>query len=350
MYQPKYAISNSILQNIGKVEASRAIIMSAPLVPAWEAKFREEAMYRTVHFGTHLEGNELNFTEAVNVLEGKKVEARDRDVQEVLNYRQVLKYIDEIKDREEFKVSEEDILKLHKFTVERILEKEQSGLYRSSAVVVKNSQTGEISFRPPPAIEVPYLVDEFLRWLNAKETRDLHPVLQAGITHYELVRVHPFVDGNGRVARAVATLVMYLQEYDIKKFFSLEEHFDRDAAEYYSALQEVSKNGNDLTPWLIYFTKTLGAELLNVRKRVERLSVDMRIKEKLGGKQLSLNERQMRIMEYVQKVGYIENRTFRELLPKVSDDTILRDLKVLINEGILKKEGITKSSRYVLKK
>lgn len=349
MYSPKYTISNQILSNIGKVEASRAIILSAPLVPAWEARFREEALYRTVHYGTHLEGNELNFTEAVNVLEGKKVEGRDRDVQEVLNYRQVLKYIDEIKDRREFKVSEEDILKVHRFTVERILDKEQSGVYRTSAVVVKNSQTGEISFRPPPSIEVPYLVDEFLRWLNGKETRELHPVLQAGITHYELVRIHPFVDGNGRVARAVATLVMYLQDYDIKNFFSLEEHFDKDAAEYYSALQEVSKQ-SDLTPWLLYFTKTLDLELLNVRKRVERLSVDMRIKEKLGGKQLSLNERQMRIMEYVQKVGYIENKTFRELLPKVSDDTILRDLKVLIQEGILKKEGITKSSRYVLRK
>lgn len=349
MYSPKYTISNQILSNIGKVEASRAIILSAPLVPAWEARFREEALYRTVHYGTHLEGNELNFTEAVNVLEGKKVEGRDRDVQEVLNYRQVLKYIDEIKDRKEFKVSEEDVLKLHRLTVERILEKEQSGVYRTSAVVVKNSQTGEISFRPPPSIEVPYLVDEFLRWLNGKETRELHPVLQAGITHYELVRIHPFVDGNGRVARAVATLVMYLQDYDIKNFFSLEEHFDKDAMEYYRALQEVSKQ-SDLTPWLLYFTKTLELELLNVRKRVERLSVDMRIKEKLGGKQLSLNERQMRIMEYVQKVGYIENKTFRELLPKVSDDTILRDLKVLIQEGILKKEGITKSSRYVLRK
>ena len=350
MYQPKYTITNGILQNIGKIEGSRAIILSAPLVPAWEARFREEAMFRTVHYGTHLEGNELNFSEAVNVLEGKKVEGRDRDVQEVLNYRQVLKYIDDIKDRREFKIGEEDILKVHKFTVERILEKEQSGVYRSSAVVVKNSQTGEISFRPPPAIEVPYLTEEFLRWLNSKETRELHPVIQAAITHYELVRIHPFVDGNGRVARAIATLVMYLQDYDIKRFFSLEEHFDKEPAEYYAALQEVSKAENDLTPWLTYFTKMLDAELLNVRKKVERLSVDMRIKEKLGGKQISLNERQMRIMEYVQKVGYIENRTFRELLPKVSDDTILRDLKVLITEGILKKEGITKSSRYVLRK
>ena len=350
MYSPKYSISNGILQNIGKIEGSRAIILSAPLVPAWEARFREEAMFRTVHYGTHLEGNELNFSEAVNVLEGKKVEGRDRDVQEVLNYRQVLKYIDDIKDRREFKISEEDILKIHKFTVERILEKEQSGVYRSSAVVVKNSQTGEISFRPPPAIEVPYLTEEFLRWLNSKETRELHPVIQAAITHYELVRIHPFVDGNGRVARAIATLVMYLQDYDIKRFFSLEEHFDKEPSEYYAALQEVSKAENDLTPWLTYFTNMLDAELLNVRKKVERLSVDMRIKEKLGGKQISLNERQMRIMEYVQKVGYVENRTFRELLPKVSDDTILRDLKVLITEGILKKEGITKSSRYVLRK
>ncbi len=94
MFIPKYTITNKILKNIGIVEASREIIINAPLVPAWEAKFRKEAMERTVHHGTHLEGNPLSEEEVKDVLEGTEVIARDRDIQEILNYRNVLKFID----------------------------------------------------------------------------------------------------------------------------------------------------------------------------------------------------------------------------------------------------------------
>src|ERR1700730_9268849 len=99
MFNPKYQITRKILNNTAKIEAAKEIIQNAPLVPAWEAKFREEAIVRTVFHGTHIEGNELNFTEAKAVLEGKDVTARRRDVQEVLNYRQVLKYINSLVDK-----------------------------------------------------------------------------------------------------------------------------------------------------------------------------------------------------------------------------------------------------------
>ena len=94
MYLPKFSITNKILRNIGLVEAGREVIMNAPLVPAYEKKFREEAIVRTVHHGTHIEGNELNFSEAERVLKGQPVVARDRDIQEVINYRNVLNYLD----------------------------------------------------------------------------------------------------------------------------------------------------------------------------------------------------------------------------------------------------------------
>ena len=76
MFIPKFTITNSILKNIGIIEASREVIINAPLIPAWEAKFREEALVRTVHHGTHIEGNELNFTEAEKVLAGAKIVGR----------------------------------------------------------------------------------------------------------------------------------------------------------------------------------------------------------------------------------------------------------------------------------
>src|SRR3989344_1308350 len=94
MYDPKYSITNHILKYIGTFEAAREVIMNAPLVPAWEQKFREEAIVRTVHHGTHIEGNALNYTEAAQVVAGQEVVGRERDIQEILNYRNVLKFCD----------------------------------------------------------------------------------------------------------------------------------------------------------------------------------------------------------------------------------------------------------------
>ncbi len=354
MYQPKYNITNKILKDIGLVEAAREVITNAPLVPSWEAKFREEALMRTVHYGTHLEGNELNFTEAAHVLEGKEIVGKDRDIQEVINYRNVLKYIGGFGGNGligESEISEATIKHIHKLTVEKILPSDQCGVYRNSQVVVKNSQTGEISFKPPNALEVPFLMTDFSQWLKSQEAKEIHPVIQAGATHYELVRIHPFVDGNGRVARAVATLVLFSQGYDIKKFFSLEEHYDQDAQSYYNALQSVNmSNGNDLTQWLEYFVEGLAIELNRIKEKVQKLSVDIKLKNDLGGVQVALNERQLKLVEYIQQNGYMQSQIFREMFPSWSNDTIIRDLNALIKQGVIKKEGSTKGARYIMVK
>ena len=349
MYSPKYSITNKILKNIGLVEACREVIDNAPLVPAYEKKFREEAIIRTVHHGTHIEGNELNLTEAEQVIKGNPIVAKDRDIQEVLNYRNVLFYLDNIGKGEETKgkITEDVIKKIHTLTVEKIMNPENSGVYRKTQVVVKNSVTGEVTFRPPPAIEVPYLMADFTQWLNSINKDDLHPVLKAGITHYELVRIHPFIDGNGRMARATATLVLFLDEYNIKKFFSLEEYYDKNAADYYASLRSASEG--ELTSWLEYFTQGLAIELTRIKEKVQRLSTDIHLKEKLGGKQMFLTERQIGIMEYIQRVGFLTNQGFEDLFPKISEDTILRDLHDLIQKGIVKKEGRTKAARYLLR-
>lgn len=350
MYSPKYSITNKILKNIGIIEAAREVIINAPLVPAYEKKFREEAIVRTVHHGTHIEGNELNYTEAEKVLKGQPIVGRERDIQEIINYRNVIRFLDYVVTGEvsNKKITEEVIKKIHALTVEKILPEDKSGVYRKSQVVVKNSITGEVTFRPPPAIEVPYQMKDFLAWLNNLTKDEIHPVLKAGIVHYELVRIHPFLDGNGRMARAVATLVLFLEDYDIKKFFSLEEHYDKDAQRYYDALK--SAEGGDLTYWLEYFTEGLAIELTRIKEKVQKLSTDVHLlKEKLGGKQVFLSERQIAIMEYIQRVGYLSNESFRDLFPKISDDTVLRDLHDLIKKGIIKKEGRTKGARYTLR-
>ena len=350
MFSPKYSITNKILKNIGTIEGAREVIMNAPLVPAYEKKFREEAIVRTVHHGTHIEGNELNYTEAEKVLRGQPIVGRDRDIQEVINYRNVIRFLDFVATGEvsKGKITEEVVKKIHALTVEKLLREDKCGLYRKTQVVVKNSITGEVTFRPPAAIEVPFQMEDFLTWLNDLGKDEIHPVLKAGIVHYELVRIHPFLDGNGRMARAVATLVLFLDDYDIKKFFSLEEYYYREAAHYYEALKSAQEG--DLTNWLEYFTQGLAIELTRIKEKVQKLSSDVHLlKEKLGGKQVFLSERQIAIMEYIQRVGYLNNDGFNDLFPKISEDTVLRDLHDLMKKGIIKKEGRTKAARYMLR-
>ncbi len=375
MFAPKYTITNKILKNIGIVDAAREVIMSSPLIPAWEAKFRKEAVERTVHHGTHLEGNKLSFEEAKDVLAGEEVVGRDRDIQEILNYRNVLRFIDEVstqigsprppegetgetsplgETRLNYVVTLDTILQIHKLTTEKILAEEKSGKIRDKQVVVRNTQTGQISYSPPVAVEVPYLLEDLLNWINGEEIKELHPVIKAGIIHYELARIHPFVDGNGRTARAVATLVMFLDNYDIRKFFSFEEYFDENPMDYYLTLQAVSNqlvmdtHERDLTPWLDYFVEGVAIELNGIKEKVKRISTDARIKDQLG-EQVVLNERQMIIMEYLHRHKEMSNRDFRKIFPDFSDDTVLREIRFLKQKGLMKKIGGTKMAKYTLK-
>ncbi len=357
MFIAKYSITNSILKNIGRIDASREVIMNAPLVPAWEAKFRKEAIERTVHHGTHLEGNPLSEEEVKDVLSGEEVIARDRDIQEILNYRNVLKFIDEfaaqLAGSQAYELNIETVLEIHKLTMERLLT-DTAGVFRVSQVVIKNTKTGQISFTPPPSVEVPYLVEDLINWINSDEGRSIHPVIKAGIIHYELSRIHPFVDGNGRTARAIAILVMFLDGYDIRKFFSLEEYFDENPMDYYLTLQAVSNqlvldtHERDLTPWLEYFAEGVAIELNKVKEKVQRISVDARVKDRLG-EQIQLNERQMVILEYLHKHKSMMNKDFRKIFPDFSDDTVLRELKFLKQKDLVKKLGGTKKATYVLK-
>ncbi len=194
VYQPKFTITNDILANIGLIEAAREVVKNSPLIPVYESRFVRDAILRTVHHGTHLEGNDLSLSEAKRVIEGENIIAGQRDVQEVINYRNVLRYIDslerELKDGPHY--TQSILKKINEIVCER-LSKGLVGKYRQVQVVLKDERTGEVVFRPPPAVEVPYLLEDFFDWLNSTEGKKINPVLRAGLGHYCLLAVHPFI-------------------------------------------------------------------------------------------------------------------------------------------------------------
>ena len=373
MFSPVLTINNRILKNIGTIEAARAIIDEAPLIPAYERQFQQEAIVRTVHFGTRIEGNDLTYQEVAKLVEGRDITAGERDIQEVINYRNCMSYLEELwalydagmplpeekfnpnldkKDRVFF-YSETIIKKIHAITTDKIIPPTETGKYRRQQVVLKNTRTGEIAHRPPPAIEVPYLVSDFIDWINSVESREIHPAIRSAIAHYILVAIHPFIEGNGRCSRAFAILPLYVEGYDIRRLFSLEEHFDRNAENYYNTIQATHELNSDLfrrdlSAWVEYFTEALGAELSRVRDKVQTLSRDLKFKQKLGGKQVHLTERQIKLVEYMQQFGGLRMPDAKSLLPMVSDDTIWRDLKKLIDDKVCIKKGSTKGAYYCL--
>lgn len=344
MYTPTFTISSKLLKDIGLIEGAKAVIESAALLPAWEAKFKEDAELRAVHYGTHVEGNELNLEEVRKVMEGKEIVARDRDIKEVINYRKVIEYI------EKANTYTEKILKdLHKLTVKGIVPEDEEGEYRHVQVVLRDVLTGDIVHRPCPAVEVPFQMEDFFEWLNSPTASDIHPVIKAGIIHYAIVNIHPFTEGNGRVSRAMATLILLNEGYDIRKLFSLEEYYDKNVGAYYYAIKTADQNPNhDLTNWLEYFCEGVAIEFNRVKNQVQHLSLDLKLKAQVG-KQIFLNNRQIKIIEQIENIGYLSNQQFKDLLPMVSEDTVLRDLKDLLEKKIIKKKGKTKAARYIMK-
>ncbi len=365
MFKPTFDITNNLLTYVSAIESAKALIDHSPLVPAWEAKFKKDAMARTIHFGTKIEGNDLTQEQAQKVVRLEMVDdpeeaakktgiiARERDVQEVLNYRNVVKWIDEQDPEISSDLFSEETLKhLHSLTMQKLLIEDEIGHYRRKQVIVKGAgdYAGKVVFRPPVSVEVPYLIEDFFKWLNSSQAKKIHPIFRAAITHYQLVYIHPFIEGNGRTGRAMATLVLYAKGYDFKRFFSLEEYFDTDVESYYSALQSVQQNeGDDMTYWLEYFCYGLASEVNKVKDKVQKLSKDLKMKKELG-RQVALSERQIIILELLQDQGKISSSDAQDILPNVSVDTILRDLKDLIKKGVVEKHGVTKGVTYSLSK
>jgi Fic family protein len=234
-------------------------------------------------------------------------------------------------------------------TVHTLEDAKDSGVYRSARnkyVVVGNRLTGEISFRPPTNKELPQLMQDYVQWLNSDKARKLDPVIMAGVAHYEFVRIHPFVDGNGRTARVIAALILRIRGFDTKQFFCLDDYYDMDRSEYYQALKTVDPQKRDLTRWLEYFVEGLAVSIAAVRERVVRLSAE-RVRAKKKG-QIALTERQMRIVESINKNGKISVSGIA-ILFKITRQAALKEIGKMLEMEIVKREGQARASCYVLR-
>ncbi len=344
MFKPNFKYTNKIVGNLTLIAEARAIILNAPLVPKWEVSLRRDALLRSAHSSTAIEGNPLSLEEVSALAAGRKIMVRRKDKHEVLNYIEALEKIPEFAKHSTF--TKKDLLDIQGIVTKGTLENpEDEGTFRKKQVFVGNRITGEVVYTPPPTEQVPGLVDEFLSWFNSEDANEIDSVLEAGIVHYEIVRIHPFIDGNGRTARIMASLTLFKRGFDVKRFFALDDYYDHDRRSYYAALRSVDEKTVDLIAWLEYFTEGVAVSLRTVKEKVIGLSRDIKFLKERG--QVALTQRQMKIVERTIERGQITNREIREMF-NISNRAAVDEISRLIELKIIKQRGKGRSTHYVL--
>ena len=349
MFNPKYNLNNGILSNLTAIAEAKGIIDRAKILPQQELRLRRQAIIRMTHHSTEIEGNRLNMGQVEALYAKKKIDAPDRDIYEVKNYLNALKYIEKIV-ADKKPITEKVILKIHKLVTDKTLAPQFSGHYRVRPIYVVRRQFGvpqETLYTGPEAKQVPKLMADFIAWLKDSEDKDINPAIAAAIAHLEIAAIHPFNDGNGRTARALATLMLYQRGYDFRRLFALEDYYNTNRQAYYKAInvgKTYDERRLDITSWLEYFVKGFKKEIDEVKNKILSLSA-----RQVGGKiksQIYLTPEQLKVIDFLDQVGRISAKDVADVLscPKRTAQLQLQKLKKI---KIIKAIGKGKSTLYI---
>ena len=196
-FAPRFTITNAITAGLTTIERARGFLEGATLSDEWVRRMSQRALLLEAHHTTHIEGTHLTIEQSEHLWAGRPVAgAQADDVRELLNYREAFNLVSEYLESGE-PVTEGLIREIHKRLVDGVRGGQGGpGAYRTVQNYVVNSRTREVTFTPPPPKDVPPLMQELVAWLRAESA--IHPVLVAGPAQYQLVHIHPFLDGNGR--------------------------------------------------------------------------------------------------------------------------------------------------------
>ena len=204
----------------------------------------------------------------------------------------------------------------------------------------------KIHYQAPPADALPAETAKFLAWAN--EESDEPMLIKAGLAHLWFVTLHPFDDGNGRIARAVGDLFLARADGSPQRFYSLSAQIQRDRKDYYDVLERTQKGTLDVTDWLSWFLGTLARAIASAQTTLDAVLVKARFWQRWAG--TPLNERQVKLLNRLLD-GFEGKLTSSKwaAIAKCSPDTALRDITQLLELGVLKKSpGGGRSTGYEL--
>ncbi|MFA6430870.1 MAG: Fic family protein [Candidatus Margulisiibacteriota bacterium] len=336
MYKPIYKITPYLLNLVDEAGQLRNWVENASLQVAWLPILQREARTKTTHSSTAIEGNPLSLRQVEAVARGEKIGTPQAYEQEITNY---LKAVSWLEKNASSTISEEALLSLHKLLTENILTESRSGKYKEKQNFVLNEKGIKIYIPPSPKM-TPTLTRELIEWINSDEIKSLHPIIVCAISHHRLVSIHPFTDGNGRIARSLETWILYQRGFDNNHIFSLDDFFAKDRKRYYDKIEQARELDDNLTYWIEYVAEGIVKTLKDVKSRIESLQVSTKSK-------ILLSPRQEELIRILRDFPVINVAIIQQEL-KVTRARVNQIISPLIASGLVAKEGNAKATRYRL--
>ena len=313
----------------------------------WTGLLRRSAFARAIQGSNSIEGYNVTYEDAVAAVDGEApLNAHIETWMAVTGYRTAMSYILQLADDPFYRHNEGTIRSLHYMMVSHDVSK-HPGRWRPGAIFVRNEPTGDIVYEGPDVENVPGLMAELIETLNAPNA---YPAMvRAAMAHLNLVMIHPFSDGNGRMGRALQTMVLAREGILDPQFSSIEEYLGRNTLDYYAVLAEVGQGAwhpeRDALPWLRFCLTAhyrQAETLLRRNKEMERLWDLLGTEVRRRG----LNERTMQALMDAAVGVRVRNSSYRSMA-EVSDEVAGKDLRILVKQGLLAAQGERRGRIYV---
>ena len=345
MFKPNFRITPKITSALMQIEACRQAINDLPIDATVLQHLRETAALITTHYSTQIEGNRLTLPEVAEAIKGARMPGRERDEREVRNHYLALGTMEQMVEKPGA-VLADDIERLHGLVLNG---RDRLSPYRTVQNVIRDASTGSIVYLPPEAHDVPELMRELVEWINAELTDgELPAPIVAALAHYQFATIHPYLDGNGRTARLLATLILRNAGYGLKGIYSLDEHYAKSLPSYYSALTVGSHNyyegraGGDVTPFVTYFCAGMADAFTKVRAAAASVGKTTAVDR--SALLRDLDPRQRRLLELFRNQGSATSTEMAAHL-KMSPRTLVQLSREWIATGFLEYQSAARKNR-----
>lgn len=330
-------------------ELKRALGYRVSATPKrWYGLLRRITFARAVRGSNTIEGYDVALDDAIAAQEGEEpLDPKTEAWAAVTGYQSAMTYVLQLADDPHFRYSPDLLRALHFMMLQYKLTK-NPGRWRLGQVFVFDEDRGERVYEGPDAVQIPGLIDELLDTLNHPPP-EIPGVVKAAMAHLNLVMIHPFSDGNGRMARCLQTLVLARDGVLAPPFASIEEYLGRNTQAYYEVLADVGGGSwrpeRDARPW-IRFCLTAhfrqATTLLQRTKEIQRLWDSL--EEEIAS--LGLPERTLFALADAAVGLRVRNATYRPIA-EINDNLASRDLKKLVEQGLLIPDGERRGRFYV---
>lgn len=319
----------------------------------WLGSVRRVLGARAIRGSNSIEGFDVSVEDALAAIEGDEpVDASERDWLAVLGYRRAMTYVIQLARDEHFEYSPALIRSLHFMMTEYTLDA-SPGLWRPGPIWIRNDATGEIVYEGPESEEVPGLIEELVGQLKVDE--DIPPMVRGAMAHLNLAMIHPFRDGNGRMARCLQTLALAREQILAPEWMSIEEFLGANTQSYYDILAEVGQGAwnpqRDARPWVRYCLRAHYIQAVNVLRRI-RESEDIWMAIDALRQARGLPDRVVSSLFDAATGLKIRNASHRrnvELagLNKISNQVATNDLRAMVRAGLIDQRGSKRGTHYV---